>query len=76
MNCNRWITNKLVNVLVLILVRSIFDSGLCERNRSDRTSYAELLTLICKKRFSSEGSIMRKRVIRIERRRDAAARFR
>jgi hypothetical protein len=49
MNCNRRIPNKLVNVLALIPARSIFDSGLCERNRSDRTSYAELLALTCKK---------------------------
>jgi hypothetical protein len=49
MSRNWRIPNKLVNVLVLIPVRSIFDSGLCERNRSDRTSYAELLALTCKK---------------------------
>jgi hypothetical protein len=49
MNCNPRIPNKPVNVLALIHARSIFDSGLCERNRSDRTSYAELLALICKK---------------------------
>jgi hypothetical protein len=39
----------LVNVLALIPVRSIFDWILCERNRSDRTCYAELLALTCKK---------------------------
>jgi hypothetical protein len=49
MNCNRRIPNKLINVLALSPVRSIFDSGLCERNRSDRTSYTELLALTCKK---------------------------
>ena len=49
MNRNRRVPNRLANVLTLIRVRSIFDSGLCERNRSDQTSYAELLAPTCKK---------------------------
>jgi hypothetical protein len=58
MNFSRRISNKPVNVLASIPVRSISDSGLCERNLLDRTSYAELLVLICKK-YSAPKALTR-----------------